>query len=328
MNDRTQRIWNERWELAALERQELIRYALVAVIIGLFFFLFHLLGSSTDVKLFGRSLFTWVIGRWNGDGLALGAADYSHGWLIPVASGAVVWWKREELARAPKAASYIGLSILVFSLFLHWLGAKAEQPRLSLAALILLTWSIPFYLCGWQTARHLIFPCSYLLFCIPMNFLDSLTVPLRIHMTGAVAWTLNGIGFEYVSSGTGLYSVAGKFGLEIADPCSGIRSLLAMTAITAIYGYTTQKTLLKKWVLFLSAIPIAVAGNMARIVTIAVVSEAFGRDIGSGLYHDFSGYLIFLAISIPLMILLGNLLDHDYRGALRKWKNLLLNPIS
>jgi exosortase len=137
---------------------------------------------------------------------------------------------------------------------------------------------------------------------------------------------LNGLGLPYERAGTALFSVHGQFALEIEAPCSGIRSLLALTAITALYGYLTQKTLLKKWLLFLSAVPLAVIGNMARILTIALISEAFGQEVGTGLYHDFAGYLIFLAVSIPLMIGLGNLLDTNFREAWKRWKRALLHP--
>jgi exosortase len=258
----------------------------------------------------------------------MGATDTSHGWLIPVASAGVVWWKRRALWQAPKRVHYAGLAVVAAALFLHWLGAKAQQPRLSLFALILLVWGLPFFLCGWPVARELIFPCAYLIFCIPLNFLDSITVPLRLHMTAMTSFILNGLGFVYLRSGTALHSVHGGFGLEVADPCSGIRSLLAMTAITALYGYLTQRTLLKKWILFLSAIPLAVVGNMVRILTVAIVSEAFGEDVGAGLYHEFSGYLIFLAITIPLMIAFGNFLDTDFREAWNRWKSALLSPTS
>jgi len=322
------RVWSERWGLAALGADELIRLGFAALILGMIFVMFHLLGNTNDTKVYGRSALLWMVSRWNDSGIALGSADYSHGWLIPAASLAIVWWKRKALAEAPRSVCWTGLLVVVLALLLHWVGARAQQTRLSLFALVVLSWGVPFYLFGWPTARILMFPCAYLLFCIPMNFLDSLTVPLRIYMTIAVNFLLNGLGFHYVRSGTALHSIQGGFGLEVADPCSGIRSLTAMVAITAVYGYLTQPTLLKKWIMFLSAVPLALIGNMFRILTIALVSEAFGSELGAGLYHEFSGYVIFMAITIPLMVLFGNLLDYDYRKAWHQWKTALLSPTS
>ncbi len=322
------RFWSDRWRLAALDRNDLVRVGCVALLVSLGFVLFHLLGNNTDVRLHGRSVLSWMVQRWGESTVALGAADTSHGWLIPIATCWLVWWHRKDLITAPKSISYTGLAVVAGALFLHWLGARAQQPRLSLMGLITLLWGVPFYFHGWQVARILLFPCAYLIFCIPLNFFDSLTVPLRVYMTVMVNGILNGLGVAFIRSGTALYSVQGQYGLEVADGCSGIRSLLAMTAITALYAYLTQRTLVRKWILFLMAVPLAVVGNMVRILTVALISEAFGHDLGSGLYHDFSGYMIFLAITIPLMIVAGNVLDTNFETTWKRWKGHLIHPAS
>jgi exosortase len=112
-------------------------------------------------------------------------------------------------------------------------------------------------------------------------------------------------------------------GLDVADPCSGLRSLLAMTALTAVYAYFTQRTILKKWILFATSIPLAVAGNIARIVTIAIMSEAVGGRLALGLYHDYSGYILFTA-AISLMVVIGGMMNMDFKEAAAKWKSVLL----
>jgi exosortase/archaeosortase family protein len=98
-----------------------------------------------------------------------------------------------------------------------------------------------------------------------------------------------------------------------------------MTALTAVYAYFTQPTLLKKWILFILSIPLAVAGNIGRIISIAVVSTVSGQKLGTGLYHDWSGYVLF-TIAISLMVLVGKLLNINYREFYTKWKKAYLNP--
>ena len=321
------KIWNERWRLAVLEREDLIKIALTSVIVGLFYVLFHIQGNTSDIRLFGRSAILWMVNRWM-DAASFGGEDYSHGFLIPFVSIGIIWWKRKEIAAAPRHVSRIGLAIVVLGLLIHWLGAKSQQPRASLFGCLVLLWGIPFYFYGWQVAKWLIFPCSYLILCIPLNFLDSLTFPLRIFSTIVSTALLNGLGIAAERSGSAIYSTAaGGFNFDVADPCSGIRSLLAMTALTAVYAYVTQKTLLKKWILFLGSIPLAIIGNIARITTIALVAEAFGQKVATGLYHDYSGY-IFFPVAIALMVGLGALLNVDYRKAWHQWKQNLLSPIS
>lgn len=317
------RIWSERWRLAALSGEDLIKIGLVSIMVAMTFVLFHFQGNTTDVRAFGRSALMWMIDRWNDDD---GTGDYSHGWLVPFVSIAVIWMKRRELAAAPKSVSAVGLSLVVSALLFHWLGAKAQQTRLSLFGLVLLTWAIPFYFYGWKTAKLLIFPCSYLMFCIPMNFLESITFPLRIFATIISTAMLNGLGIAAERSGSAIYSMAaGGFSFDVADPCSGIRSLLALTALTAVYAYFTQKTLLRKWVLFLSSIPLAIIGNIARIVVVAIVAEAFGEQLALGLFHDYSGYVVF-SVAIGLMLGIGSLLNMNLKEVRERWKHALLNP--
>ncbi len=317
------RIWSERWRLAALSRDDLIRIGLLSVMIALIFVLFHFQGNTTDVRAFGRSAIAWMVDRWDDDD---GTGDYSHGWLVPFVSGAIIWMKRRELAAAPKSVSRMGLALVVFALLLHWVGAKAQQTRLSLFGLVLLTWAIPYYFYGWRTAKLLIFPCSYLIFCIPLNFLDSLTFPLRIFATIISTAMLNGLGIAAERSGSAIYSMAaGGFSFDVADPCSGIRSLLALTALTAVYAYFTQRTVLRKWVLFLSSIPLAIVGNIARIVVVAIVAEAFGEQLALGLFHDYSGYVVF-SVAIALMLGVGALLNTNFHEVRERCRHMLLNP--
>jgi exosortase len=213
--------------------------------------------------------------------------------------------------------------VVIGALFMHWMGAKMQQTRISLMSLVVLTWAVPFYLFGWQVAKNLIFPCTYLIFAIPLNFLDVIAFPLRIFSTTLAVEALNGIGIEAVKHGTAIIIPSMPHGMDVADPCSGLRSLLAMTALTAVYAYFTQKTFIKKWILFLASIPLAVFGNIMRIITIAVVSEAIGGSLALGLYHDYSGYILFTA-AITMMVLIGGLLNLEFREVVGKWKSVLL----
>ena len=97
-----------------------------------------------------------------------------------------------------------------------------------------------------------------------------------------------------------------------------------MTALTAVYAYYTQKGLAKKWLLFLASIPIAVAGNIGRIISIALVSMTAGQKFGAGLHHDWSGYVLF-SLAIALMIAFGKLLDVNYKELFHRWKKAYLN---
>lgn len=318
------KIWSERWRLAALDKDDFVRAGLIAVIVGLAFVLIHVLaGWSAFDNAHYRSALAWMLRVWMNPA-AFGGADYSHGWLIPLVSIWLIWRKRNVFRQMEKRVSYFGLAVVVGALLIHWMGARGDQARLCLFSTIALMWGIPFYLYGWPVAKLLAFPCAYLVFCIPLNFLDSLTFPLRLFATIVSTSLLNGLGIEALRSGSAIYSAhPGEFSFDVADPCSGIRSMLAMTALTAIYAYLTQKTILRKWLLFLASIPLAIAGNIARIVTIVLVALSFGEKLAAGLYHDYSSY-IFFPVAILLMVAIGNLLNVDYRHVWARLKQYLL----
>lgn len=312
-------IWSDRWKLGALSNSELINITFVSLLVGFIFVLFHLFGNTVE-NVNSKSAFVWMVARWN-DTQSFGA-DYSHGYIIPFVSIAVLWHKRADLKAAPKQLCQTGLIIIVMALAMHWLGAKMQQTRISLVSLILIFWGLPFYFYGWKVAKLLIFPCSYLIFCVPLNFLDALSGPLQQIATTIAYNILQNLGIECQRVGTQLISP--YFQLNVEAPCSGLRSLLAMTALTAVYAYYTQKGVVKKWLLFLTSIPIAVAGNIGRIISIALVSMTSGQQFGAGLHHDWSGYVLF-SLAIALMIAFGRLLDLNYKELLHSWKKAYLN---
>ena len=313
-------IWSDRWRLGALSKTELGNIAFASIIVGFLFVLFHLMGNTVE-NVESRSAFRWMVSRWN-DKISFGA-DYSHGYLIPFVSLYILWYRRADFFEAQKKICIAGLYVIILALAMHWLGSKMQQTRISLMSFIMLLWGVPLYFFGWQVARLLIFPCAYLIFCVPLNFLDALAGPLQIVASTLGEHALNGLGIECHRVGSILSSPYFE-PLNVEAPCSGLRSLLAMTALTAVYGYLTQKSLIKKWLLFCLSIPIAVVANVGRIISIALVSVSAGAELATGLHHDWSGYVLF-AVAIGLMIGVGAVLKISYREYFAKWKEAYLN---
>ena len=307
-----------RWSrLTGAAQRELAFWAVAA---GGLFFLFHLHGNSQEVATCRHSLFLWLRSRWVG--------DYAYCQLLPLASLAALWLRRREIAAAPRQTDWRGALFVAAGLFLHWVGVLAQQPRISVAGLIFLLWGLPFLLYGWALARWLIFPCGYLFLAIPLNFIDSLTAPLRQFATVVAAAILNGFGLDVQRVGAGLFSGTGNaFAFNVAPECSGLRSLLAMTALMGFYAWYSQKTLAKKWILFLFSVPVAIVANICRVILVVLVAAFWGQETAMGLWHDYSGYPIFL-ISIVLMLSLDRLLNTDYAAAWTRLKQLFLDRAS
>jgi exosortase len=274
----------------------------------------YLYGFNGNMELSkSPSAIRWMAARWSADV----AADMSFGWLIPLVSLYALWLRRKLILAVETAPDWRGISLVIVSLALYWAGVQGQQTRLTLLSLVLLLWSTPFAYFGWPVARLLVFPCFYLIFCIPMSFLDSLTFPLRMFASMLSAGILNGLGIATLRTGTAFHCAGYSF--EVDDPCSGLRSVLVMTSLTVAYAFFTQKGRIRQLLLFLSAFPLAVAGNILRIVMVGVVAFFFGQESAMGYYHDYSGYVFFFA-AIGLMVMTASLINKDWKTA---WTTLL-----
>lgn len=285
-----------------------MRAFLIAAMVLCGLVLFHLQGNTTSARVHGTSAIWWMILTWSEKGGAM-----SHGWAVPLVSAYFIWRRREPLFSAERRSYAPGLVLVVLLLMLHLLGLRAQQSRFALFSMIGLLWAVPLYLAGPKVARVLFFPAAYLLFMVPWAFFDSITFPLRQIGAVVAAGIVNGLGVEVQRVGTAIYSASGAgFNIDVADACSGLRSLVAMLAITVAYANVSQPNLWRKTALSLAAVPLAVAGNIARIVSIALVGNSFGGDVAMNMYHDYSTYIMFTT-AILLMFSIEPLLARIQR---------------
>lgn len=289
--------------MAACMPLRLLSIGLWLAMAGAIAFLYAVMGNTDQPAANGASAIEWLLVRWNWSG-----ADMSHAWIIPFVSIWAVWQQRARLLGAFRQRDIRGLLIVGAGILLYLVGLRVQQTRIVLASAILLSFGVPFYIFGWAVARCLVFPCGYLVFCLPFTFLDDLTLPLRLIGTTVSAAVLNGFGIPVLRVGTALHVNAGEvFSLDVAHPCSGLRYLLAMVALTSAYAYFTQHGWIRRLILGLASVPLAIIGNIARILLIAVVGVWFGKDIAVGLYHDYSGYVVF-GVATVLMMWIGGML--------------------
>ena len=234
--------------------------------------------------------------------------DMSYGWYVPVFSLYVVWSERRKIMEAVGDPSLWGLLLIVPFAFAGFLGARGTQVRLEIVGFVGMLIGLVWTMFGVKTMKTILFPALFLLFCLPLHtYLDLVTIHLRLLAVSIAQEALQGCGVEIIREGTMLVSPTGAFSIDVAEPCSGMRSLFAMMALTAAYSYFTQPTWFRRGLLFALAIPIAVLGNVSRILSIVAIAATCSSDFATGFYHDYSGYVVFL-VAVFLMVVTGGLI--------------------
>lgn len=260
--------------------------------------------------------------------------DWQHCYIVPLAIAGMIWFERENLPKEAFRRSWAGLAMTVFGLFVYWVGYRADNIFIAYASFQILTGGLVLWLMGWTWAKALFIPWAFLVFLYPLTFLDNMIAfPLRMVMSEASVHVLNTMGIGCVKSGTAILSkpdtLAGlragaRFSVDVANPCSGIRSLFALMMVSALYGYFTQKGVWRKAVIFLCSIPLAIAGNLARILMLTLGTIAMGPQIAIGtldkptFFHMLAGYLVF-AVALAGMLGIAWLLNADWPGLLRRF---------
>lgn len=248
--------------------------------------------------------------------------------FVPFLAGFLVWRKRRELAALPMNGSWAGLGILVLGLVCYWIGYKVDTSYPGYAAAQLGSAGLIILFGGWKWMRALMFPWLFLVFTWPMFPLeDRISFPLRMLMAKASAAAINLIGIDVVREGTAIYSAADaaaglnlgdKFMLDVDAPCAGMRSLFSLIMITVIYAYVSLKGLKQRVILVSCSIPLAMAGNVVRMMLLAVGSVWLGVDVAVGrnvdghqevsFFHEMAGYTVF-AVALGGMFMVAGLLE-------------------
>jgi exosortase len=239
--------------------------------------------------------------------------NQEHSKLIPLIVLFLVWYHRKQIAEAPKNGSKLGLLFVLVGILFYIVGARALQPRASLFGFPFLVFGLVLFLWGKQVARTLLFPIALLFFMIPLGAIEQMTFRLQFLIIGMVSALCRLFGISIYTVGTAIQPVSGNWGFDIAEGCSGIRSLIAMIMITALYVHICERKLWKKATILCFSVLFAIIGNAGRIFTIVLLAQLGFPKFAGGLYHEWSTYLLSFPIALLSMLGFAKLLNTNFK---------------
>lgn len=266
--------------------------------------------------LYGPVFVQFLIPRWLTDDSA------THGWLVIPIALATVWYRRERLRRIPLSSHPGGLWVVALALMMHTVEKALDINGPAPLSIPVYVAGMVWYLCGTAWLRELSFPIAYLLFMVPVpgGLTQAVSFPLRLLATNGSKAIAGYFGVTIYGAGMNVEFMQPR-GVEyvrilVADPCSGLHSLMAIKALHAITAYVSRLKTPWKWVLFFCALPITLAANVCRMTLIILVCAYVSKDLGLKVFHDYSPYVLFLFV-FAILIGIGRFLEWATGGG--KW---------
>jgi exosortase len=243
------------------------------------------------------SVFAGLVNAWLHDD------NYSHGILVVPLAAYFAWERRDTIRAAVSAPSMLGLIGVAAGLALlaaGLLGAELFLTRISI--LVSLAGAIAF-IWGTRALRALTFPLGFLLLMIPLPAIifNQIAFPLQLLASRVGEWTLNMANVPVLREGNVM--ILAHTTLEVAEACSGIRSLISLLTLGIVLGYFADRRTSVRLLIAAATIPIAIAANAARVAGTGIAAHYIGPEAAQGFFHAFSGWLVFVAAFLMMFLL-------------------------
>jgi exosortase len=228
--------------------------------------------------------------------------NYSHGFLIVPLAAWFGWQQRERLSRAAARPSWLGLAVICAALTLLIVGRLGAELFLTRISLLVMLAGAILFLHGRHHLRVLAFPLLFLLLMVPLPSIvfNQITFPLQLLASRVGTAGIQACAVPVLREGNVI--VLADTSLEVAEACSGIRSLVSLLTIGIVYGYFVDRRAWMRTLIALSTVPIAIAANAARVTGTGVLAHYYGPEAAQGFFHTFSGWLVFVVAFVLLFV--------------------------
>ncbi|MDA8091239.1 MAG: exosortase/archaeosortase family protein [Nitrospiraceae bacterium] len=227
--------------------------------------------------------------------------NYSHGFFVPLIAGYFVWQRAGVLKTTSARPDNRGLIVLIAGLLLLVFGHLATEYFSMRSSLIVVLAGTVLYLFGKDVLKGLALPLGYLFFMVPLPYIvyDAIAFPLRLFVTKCSVSALSAMDIPVLRDGCIIEFP--NVTLNVANACSGVRSLMSLLALSVAVAYFTRTSAWKRWVIILSAIPITIITNAVRIIATGLLVQYWGQRAAEGFFHEFIGMVVF-GLALALLV--------------------------
>jgi exosortase len=253
-------------------------------------------GLSAALVLMYAGVWTSLIGQWSADD------NYSHGFFVVPLALYFAWERRAAFAKIPVRPGPTGLLVIAGSLLVWAAGMLGSELFLTRVSMIGVIAGAIWFVWGYRRARIMAFPVLFLLLMIPLPSIvfNQLAFPLQLVASQVGETAITAAGVPVLREGNVLHLPART--LEVAEACSGIRSLVSLLMLAIVLGCFSEPRTPARVVLAVSAIPIAILANAARVAGTGLAAEWVSPAAAEGFFHTFSGWLVFVVAFAGLLI--------------------------
>jgi len=245
--------------------------------------------------LYGPILKALVLNWWSDP-------NYGHGFLVPVFAGYALWRERKKWQAVTPQPANFGLVIMLGAVLLLLAGSLGAELFSSRFSMLVLMGGIIVFLAGWKFLRAVLFPLGFLILMIPIPTIiyNQITFPLQLLASRFATFWLQLVNVPVLREGNLI--ILPNYTLEVVNACSGIRSLMTLITLAIAYGYLVEKSKWKRWLLVLLMVPIAIVSNSIRILGAGFLTYHIGPEMAKGFFHEFSGWVIFVAAMLLMFL--------------------------
>jgi exosortase len=227
-------------------------------------------------------------------------ANMGHGFFVPIMAGIIAWQRRDQLMAEPRRPNLLGLFVVILGGLLSviaTLGAELFSARVSF---VIALFGTVLYLGGTRWIKILLFPLLLLLFMIPIPAIIYSTITMKLQTLASELGEImiSAMGIPVLREGNTLKIPSQT--LDIAEACSGIRSLMTLLFMALVVSYFTDKKVWMRWVLLIATVPIAIVANGMRVAVTGLLSE-IDIKLASGVYHEVEGYIVYVVALLALL---------------------------